>query len=655
LRVNPHHTRPLFVLLLAVPLVAHADVSEDVPAAEDYALVYQLDLPAAGAFHQTGVEWAIDRAEDAPEFDRVAWYLALTRPDGPRQFVFVSARAHTTEARALGIPHHGAGIAFQRALSDMEVISDADGVVSGVGRRGHIEFWPDNYDGVNAAAVPGARDGLYDSGDRRVPGSYGSMQVHDVDAAATLFAYNHWGDGVVSDLGIGDNRVPDAEGVVHPDWTFRANAREWAERTLQILVRPGPTPPELKMALAAPLRWAVHQRQPGNRAAVPVRGWLDGVEADRVEARVVPVAPDDGAPGEWVAVDDTPADGFDGTLEVEAGWYALEVRAMAGDVAVADRRVEPIGVGEVFVTAGQSNSANHGEWPLTPVDVRVTAAAGEAWRPAADPQPIATGEGGSPWPALGDLLAERWDVPVGFVSVGWGGTAVGQWQPDAEEQLYTRLQLALPLVGPNGARAVLWHQGESDTAEGTPTEVYAAGLNRIIAASRRDAGWDVPWGVARVGFLPGQPAGAIDAITAAQDAVIAVDPLVFEGPQTDDLVGPAWRYDEVHFNEAGLREHARRWAERIALPPCAGFAGPDGPVCGAPDAGAGDATPSDPADPGDGVADAGVVGDASADAGGGPAGAGEQTDGAGCAAAPEPRCAPWMLLALLAAGRRRRR
>jgi len=48
------------------------------------------------------------------------------------------------------------------------------------------------------------------------------------------------------------------------------------------------------------------------------------------------------------------------------------------------------------------------------------------WRPAFDPMPTATGDGGSPWPAFGDLLVDALDVPVGVISVGWGGTAVQQ-------------------------------------------------------------------------------------------------------------------------------------------------------------------------------------------------------------------------------------
>ena len=123
--------------------------------------------------------------------------------------------------------------------------------------------------------------------------------------------------------------------------------------------------------------------------------------------------------------------------------------------------ISPIGVGEVFIIAGQSNSANAGIQRQTPSDSRVSAWGKRGWQFASDPQPIATGNGGSPWPLLGDLLATRYDMPIGFISVGLGGTKVEQWLPRSTDK-FDRIVMALNEVGPQGARALLWHQGESD-------------------------------------------------------------------------------------------------------------------------------------------------------------------------------------------------
>lgn len=547
------------------PPLAFADARDDVPEARDYTLVYALDIPDTAAFNSSDVPYTVDRhVELRGSFDRVAYYLTLARPGEERRFAWASMTAFTDDLGQVGVPVLGRGARFQQRVAALNVVGNVPGLAPGSGLAGgSIEFWPTNYGPANGAGIPGASDATYDFGDQPVAeGGYGSLQVHDFDAGRTILAYNAWGQGGrASDLGLGSNVVSQADGTLHPDWTFRGNAAEYSVKRLEVWVRPGPAPVSLRLSEPSP--HAVLQRDNSGRAWLPLAGRLLG-EVIRVEARALPVPGFGGAATDWTVVDPSPRAGhFHGHLLLNGGWYRVELRGVgpggAGEVAA----VEPVGVGEVFVTAGQSNSANHGNPPLAPADPRVSAWGPAGWRPAADPQPIATGSGGTPWPALGDRLAARWDLPIGFVSVGWGGTSVAEWQPGGT--LYPRLQAALDDLGPHGARAVLWHQGETDAANGTTTADYARLLTRLIASSRQDAGYDVPWGIARVSFLPGGTAAQMDPIVAAQVAVVAADPLAFLGPTTDDLVGTDWRWDGIHFNEAGLREHARRWAEALVL------------------------------------------------------------------------------------------
>jgi hypothetical protein len=316
-----------------------------------------------------------------------------------------------------------------------------------------------------------------------------------------------------------------------------------------------------QITIQGPSTRAVFQRDATNRANVPLRGLYSGT-AQRVEARAVragiEVSP-------WQEVDgDLTGGTFAGFLNLPAGgWYDLEVRSLNGATVTGMSLVQRVGVGDVFITAGQSNAANHG-LPRQTADDRVSALihwSSGAWRQGNDPQPIASGSDGSPWPALGNSLVAENDVPVGFISIANGGTSVVNWLPG--DTLYSRLRDALKFVGPHGARAVLWHQGESDAIDGTSTSAYLSRLQTIISQSRLDAGWDVPWGVALASYHPDSTAAEQNAIVSAQQQVIAADPLVFEGPSTNNFHNLGYLRDNVHFNGAGLHAHGALWSQAI--------------------------------------------------------------------------------------------
>lgn len=561
----PYPAASLAAILLVGVFSAEssADVFTNVAeaASEGYELIYTLPIPNSASFSSTSViPFSVDNSAsftDTP-FDRVAYYLELAGGQG-LTYAYTSMDAFSTNLGDIGLPADGQ--LFQQNVSNLNVFSNSTSVTTGIGiPTGNLEFWNTNYGTENSAGVPGASGGTYDFGDSiSGSGNYSSFQVHNHGAGETIIAYNQWAGfnpNANSDLGIGNRPVG------NPDWTFSQSAGSYSVKNLQVLIRPS------GLSVDSSLQRAIFQRDEQNSAAIPLQGLVDASTAASIEARAVPRAGFSGIATGWVTVDSSLQSGvWDGSLDLSAGWYDIEVRSIDGAGNVVDERtVDRVGVGEVFVIAGQSNSANYGNPTLSAQDDRVSAFDLANWQGANDPMPIADGSGGSPWPALGDMLTEELDVPVGFVSVGWGGTSAAQWEPGApgpdSEPLYNRLQDALTALGPDGARAVLWHQGEADNALNTSSAAYEASLETIIAQSRIDAGYDVPWGIALASFISlGNPNDAN--VTGAQQEVIDDDPLNFLGAATDDLGGPAWRWDGIHFNEAGLREHAQRWFDQL--------------------------------------------------------------------------------------------
>ncbi len=310
-------------------------------------------------------------------------------------------------------------------------------------------------------------------------------------------------------------------------------------------------------SLSAPKGPSIYQQQDG-RGQIPIAGTAVG--ANYVQARAVAV--DGGVTTGWRTVDSSIGAGgaFAGSLEASVGWYRIEVRSSTGENMSVDR----IGVGDNYLMAGQSNSANFGQSRQTPSDGRVLALRADGtWAPAVDPQPRASGTKGSPWPAMGDALAAHSDGPVGVVSTGQGATTVGDWVNSLFNQ---RLAPAIAAAKPYGFKAILWHQGESDSLSNTSAQVYAQQLASVIADSRRSAGFDVPWYVATASYHPSSSGTAEAQIRQGQALAVASDPLVFAGPYTDSFVATGLTYDGVHFSNEGLRRHGQLWADILEDP-----------------------------------------------------------------------------------------
>src|SRR4051812_9589021 len=182
------------------------------------------------------------------------------------------------------------------------------------------------------------------------------------------------------------------------------------------------------LRLTSPLDYQVHQRADRAGGKIIIAGTLvnDTSSAAIIEARLI----DAHLTNLWQKITSAKPGTNEFRAELSApsgGWYRLEVRAKNELALLAEATVEHVGVGEIFVVAGQSNSANHGEEKQKTTTRLVAAFSGDKWQPANDPQPGASGNGGSFIPPFGDRMALRFNVPIGIVAAGVGATSVREW------------------------------------------------------------------------------------------------------------------------------------------------------------------------------------------------------------------------------------
>ena len=117
------------------------------------------------------------------------------------------------------------------------------------------------------------------------------------------------------------------------------------------------------VAIESPMDYQVFQRQTTKEGQVFVRG-RTLKQGGRVEASVD--TSDIGrrtSASAWKPLAYDSATGvFTGSVVAPAGgFYELRVRVMVGDRPLAEAVVSHVGMGEVFVIAGQSNATNYGE------------------------------------------------------------------------------------------------------------------------------------------------------------------------------------------------------------------------------------------------------------------------------------------------------
>ncbi len=364
-----------------------------------------------------------------------------------------------------------------------------------------------------------------------------------------------------------------------------------------------------QLVVTFPTSRAVVQRDNNNQATVYIGGYFDN-SLDKIEARVVPRAAGQGTATDWAVIQTNPSGGqFFGSLLVAGGWYQLEVRGVRNGSIQSTDFVDRVGIGEVFLVGGQSNASGGSFLPSGPsaADDRVSSINFKNTDPNDGSVPNYSntllpfsvfvhldentkmapfGNNAWCWGKFGDLIAERFNVPVLIFSMGWAGSELSNWQESINPQGETvthygyvfpagmpfgHLRLALNnYIAQQGFRAMLWHQGESDNTIRTSRSDYRADLRTIITTSRSLSNKSkLAWVVARVSRMTNNGVSETwQPVIDAQNDVIGLNgndpaiylPDVYAGPQTDPLQGSVYRpFDNIHFSSNGLTSLAEAW------------------------------------------------------------------------------------------------
>lgn len=203
------------------------------------------------------------------------------------------------------------------------------------------------------------------------------------------------------------------------------------------------------------------------------------------------------------------------------GPYDVTLSDNDGSVALSD-----IYVGDLWLLAGQSNMEGSGKWrekyQKYDADPSPTVRAyymNESWGAAKsqlhqlweslDPQISVTfrndrknSRWGAEYPEIQnngvgpglffalEMQNRMGGVPQGVIPCGIGGSGLGQWNPDGENNLYSAALRRFRECGGN-IKGIFWHQGETQ-AMSCAYPTFALEMDHLISCMRRDFGANIP-------------------------------------------------------------------------------------------------------------------------------------------------------------------
>lgn len=223
------------------------DVFSDVPEAAGDRLVYTLNIDNSDNYSSSNPAYLVNNsaAIASGSYTRVGYYMQLQPVGGgPTEYAYTSfdAAGFSYNADKLGVPTVGSAEFYNQSVTNMNVVSDVPGIVTGTSLgSGTVQFWPGNY-----AGDPN-NSNVFDYADTNGSpnAGYGHMEIGNTAAGQSIITFSNWGgNGGDNNVGIGNQPTN------NPDYTFANNASSYVIKELQVVVNN--TPAALPDAPSAP-------------------------------------------------------------------------------------------------------------------------------------------------------------------------------------------------------------------------------------------------------------------------------------------------------------------------------------------------------------------------------------------------------------------
>jgi hypothetical protein len=354
-----------------------------------------------------------------------------------------------------------------------------------------------------------------------------------------------------------------------------------------------------QLTLTAPFNNQIVQRDTAGIASIPITAYTLQPYAS-IEGRLTPIEGNVQKAKVWEFDEEQVREGFlTAFVRAETGWYYLKISATTQNGVVDTISVARVGVGEIFLVAGNSNamglpglgakSASKQVVSINAVNKElnaenITVAPNEPMQESAfavlekDNFIFPSGETAWYWGELGDLISKRLKTPVLFLNAAWAAANsesyrdaatgkdaynpyVGKFWPN--RQPYSNIVNTIRNLNSQlGIRAILWSHGENDAQLKFTEQNYFSNIQTLITNSRKDASYNVPWIIARNSASNIIKDSYLPVITAQNRLSSLPNFNTFPGPNLDTIQIPrpvSEHFENVSGGIQGLTLAAAAW------------------------------------------------------------------------------------------------